>query len=463
MVVKMADYVGKDGFLDIPRMITDGSQKELFPRLLPNIAEIREKDFPLFERLKRVYLDSTATSQEPQSIKDKMYKYRSNNLRGSNHSKNSAEAREAQKQYDAARTNLVGFFSSNNYLTGFTGGTTDTSNWIATRFPFEKGDRLILTEAEHNSQILTVRNIASKYGVEVRYVACSKDDGRLDLSQLRNIMAERKSGKTLLNLVHVSNVTGVVNPVEEIREIMGDDGFIYLDMAQSAGHKRINLDKLDVDFAGISSHKMYGPEGIGAIFINNKSARHIPSLISGGSAVNLVSKHFTVDKTGVARFEPGTQDLEGAMEWKLTIDYLNRIGIDNIEAHDRELTKYFIGELEKIDGVRVYGPKSLEDRTAVVSFNIGSFTKKNYDLVARELDSRGISVRDGCFCTHILTAKIVGLPRWVHEVRTGMMKLGLSADMLKLPGAVRASFSFYNNLEDAHKAVSAIREISKNG
>ncbi|WP_455369602.1 aminotransferase class V-fold PLP-dependent enzyme, partial [[Eubacterium] cellulosolvens] len=288
----------------------------------------------------------------------------------------------------------------------------------------------------------------------------SKEEGRLDIEYLKKIVSETKSGKILLNLIHVSNLSGIINPVKEIRRILGDRGFIYLDIAQSAGHMPINLDELDVDFAGVSSHKMYGPMGIGLAFINKKSERYIGTNVSGGNAVNLISRWFTSDSGSPEKYEPGTQDFEGAIEWGFTIDYLNKIGMKNIENHDKELASYFIKELQKIDRVTIYGPTNLKDRTAVVSFNIDHFLKKNYDQVARELDNQGISVRDGCFCTHIYASQMLGLPRAVNEGRTVLMKMGASKNVVKLPGAVRASFAFYNNLEDAYKAVCAIRDIA---
>jgi len=453
------DYL-KEGFVDVPRIVEERLEFELYPGLLHDVYEIRKRDFPLFDRLGRVYLDNAATTQEPQSVRDKMNQYRTSHLRGSSHAKNSAEAREAQYMFDESRRKLESFFNARNYVIGFTGGTTDTSNWIATRFPFKKDDLLLLTGMEHNSQILTARNFAKSAGAEVAYVPVSMPEGRLSLDHLEDIVSKRKKGKILLNLVHASNVTGVINPVEKIRGILGDRGFVYLDMAQSAGHMPVDLDKMDVDFAGVSAHKMYGPTGIGAMFINKRSRRYVSDKISGGDAVNIVSKLTDVPSEIPSRFEPGTQDLDGAIEWGYAIDYLRQIGMERIEKHDKELGKYFAGELEKIDDVKIYGPRKFEDRTAVVTINIGSYLRRNYDSIARMLDDQGISVRDGCFCAHIYVAGLFGIPTIAYEARTALMKIGVSEKILKLPGAVRFSFAFYNTLEDAYKAVVAIRGMS---
>ena len=450
--------IDAEGFIDVPRILSEDSIGELFPELIPNLEDIRARDFPNFGLHGRIYLDSAATSQEPLSVLERMHEYRRTQIRGSNHSRNSAEAKEAQERFDEAREKVGDFFNAHNYIVGFTSGTTDCSNFVATRFPFGREDILILTEMEHNSQILTARNFAKKAGADVAYVPISKE-GRLDLDFLYKVVSKRKGGTILLNLVHASNVTGIVNPVEEIRNILGDRGFIYLDMAQSAGHIPINLDSLDVDFAGVSSHKMYGPMGIGAVFINKRSERYIGNDISGGSAVDMVSKWFTATSSSPERFEPGTQDLEGAIEWGFAIDYLRDLGMDKVEAHDRQLGEYFIGELQKIPGIRVYGPAEFRDRIPVVTFNINSIIRKNYDTVARDLDARGISVRDGCFCAHMGMSRLLGIPALGEEARAGLMTLGISKNLIKLPGAVRTSFAFYNNIQDAYAAVCAIREI----
>lgn len=448
----------QETFIDIPELIDLGKIQKTFPNLNPDVYKIREKEFPLFDKLKRIYLDSTATSQEPQSVKDRMHEYRATHIRGSNHSKNSKEARESHRQYEEAKINISSFFNANNFVMGSTSGSTETSNWIATHVPLEKGDTLILTEMEHNSQILTARNLAEKCGANIRYVPVDKKEGKLDLNKLYDIVKNQKKGNIVMNLVHVSNFTGIINPVQEVRNIIGERGFLYLDMAQSAGHIPIDLDALDVDFAGVSSHKMFGPMGVGAVFINNKSKRHIQNTISGGSAVKMISRLFKAPVDYPARIEPGTQDIEGMIEWSYSVDFLKKLGMLTLERHDRELAKYFSSELSKINSIRQYGPSDFSCRTGIVSFNIGNFLRKNYDTVARYLDDKGISVRDGCFCTHIYTAKMIGLPRIIHEGRTLLLNMGISDEMLKLPGTVRVSFAFYNTIEEAHQTINAIRE-----
>lgn len=465
------NHVDSDGFIDVGALIKDGREKDLFPGLLPEVHEIRKRDFPLFDQKQRIYLDTTATSQEPQSVKDRMYEYRTSIIRGSNHSRNSAEAREAQHRLEEARRTLERFFKASNYTAVFTSGTTASSNWVALRFGFRKGDLVLIPLMEHHSQMLTHRRLAEQAGAAVRFVPVTRPEGRLDLDALERLVAARRDkNRILMSLSHVSNVSGVVNPVAEVKRILGKRGILYLDIAQSSGHMPIDLDKLDVDFAGVSSHKMYGPMGMGALFVKKGSEGHLRDDISGGSAVRLVSRHAVAHAAAPARFEPGTQDIEGAIEWGFALDYLTKIGMDRIEQHDKALGRYFLTEVRKIPGITVLGPNELVDRTSVFTFVVGPqksivrlplHLTRNYDKIAVALDEHGISVRDGCFCAHTYVAHLLELQSCFNTARVVMMKAGVNEDMLKLPGGVRVAFSFYNTLGEAHRLICALKELRK--
>jgi cysteine desulfurase/selenocysteine lyase len=432
---------------------------EIFEGLLQNIGEIRVKEFPNLDKLGRVYLDNGATTQVPKSVIDRMHEYRTSHLRGSNHSENSDEAGEYQARYEEAKEKISRFFGARNYHIALTSGTTAASNLLGARFLFEPGDLLLITDMEHNSQVLTVRNYAKKSGADVRYVPVVLPEGRLDLDALQKIVSESKATRILLMLVHVSNVTGVINPIKQIRKMMGDRALIYLDMAQSAGHMPINLYELGADFAGVSAHKMYGPMGVGAFFVKKESDKYLGNIVSGGSAVKLVGKEETAYEVSPARLEPGTQNLEGAIEWGFAIDFLNKIGMDAIERHDRALGEYFLGEVLKIDGVEVYGPKNFNDRIAVITFNIGS-SGTNYEETARKLNKLGVSVRDGCFCAHLLLPQLIGVREQDHNSKIKALQGGADFDSLGVEGAVRAAFAFYNTPADARKGIAAIREAA---
>jgi cysteine desulfurase/selenocysteine lyase len=185
-------------------------------------------------------------------------------------------------------------------------------------------------------------------------------------------------------------------------------------MAQSAGHLPINLDELDVDFAGISAHKMYGPTGTGAIFINKNKERLIPNTVSGGSAVKLVAHHMTAYNDGHARFEPGTQDIEGVIEWGFVIDYLKKIGMEKIAAHDSTLGKMFFSELMCIPKINILGPQELSRRGPIVTFTTNTLGM-DHERIACELDKYGISVRDGCFMFHKSSVLLISFMNYVLE------------------------------------------------
>jgi cysteine desulfurase/selenocysteine lyase len=426
--------------------------KEQLQIIFPEQDRIRQKDFPLLDSLNRIYLDNTATSQEPLEVLRKMYHFRRYNLRGSNHSENSEEAKNYDQLVKTAREKLTNFFHASNYCTVFTKNTTDSSNIIGCRFPFDKNSVFIVTEMEHNSEIVTFVNHVQKAGGSVLYTPITAE-GRLDLEKLDDLIKECK-GQVLLNVVHIANFTGVINPIGDIKKKYGDKIFVYADLAQSGGHLPIDLDDMNVDFAGTSAHKMNGPMGMGALFIRKDRVDMLSKEIAGGGAVKRVTKEKFIYMDSPACFEPGTQDLEGAIEFGYAMDYLADIGMERIHEYDHTLTKYFHDELRKIKGVTLFGPVDFIDRSSIVSFNVNGIYSHN--PTARALNEKNISVRNGCFCAHIYVAKMVGLSDAEYQ---DIVSKDVSYE--ELPGAVRASFSFYNNLRDADHALTAIEDLSR--
>lgn len=426
--------------------------KEQLNSIFPNQDQIRQHDFPLLDKLHRIYLDNTATSQEPLSVIQRMHEFRTFTIRGSNHSENSTEAKVYDQMVRGVRQKLSDFFHADNYCTVFTKNTTESSNIIGCRFPFDQNSTLIVTEMEHNSEIVTSANMCAKAGGKVQYAPIDKQ-GRLDLEKLDELIKKAK-GSVLLNIVHIANFTGIINPIGEIKKRYGDRIFVYADLAQSGGHLVIDLDQMNVDFAGTSSHKMNGPMGLGALFIRKDRVDMLSREIAGGGAVKRVTKNQFIYMESPACFEPGTQDLEGIIEFGFTLDYLQQIGMERIHQWDFAITKYFCEELRKIKGVTCFGPDCFEDRTAIVPFNIWDIYSHNQ--AARELDKRGISVRNGCFCAHIYVARMIGLS---DEEYQEIVRKDVSHE--ELPGSVRASLSFYNNLHDVHKTLQAVEELSR--
>lgn len=414
------------------------------------IRKIREKDFPWLDGSGRVYLDNTATSQEPLSVIDRITEYRKEFPRGSNHSANSREARRIGYCFKHAKEKIANYFCATNYDLAITSGTTESSSIIATRAKFKPGDLVLLTYMEHTSGMVPQRNCANDAKAKVNYVSVLPD-GRLNLNELER--ARKGTNQVWLNLVHVSNVTGIVNPVKEIREAVGDSTIIYLDMAQSAGHVPINLDELGVDFAGFSAHKMYGPMGVGGLFINRErsSEKFLRDNILGGGAVNIVGIGYEEPAESPQKFESGTKNLEGVVELGYAIDWINEnIGVTNIHQRDDALGSNLLKDLLAVPGVKVYGPQAFDgDRTAVITFNLNNIdpSNRNYSVVAKMLSERKISARDGCFCAQPYMAELLGED---NTPRNPIKR-----------GAVRISPTFYNTMEEIKKAVEAVKEITE--
>jgi len=458
-MTELTDYLDPEGFIDIPAIQNDDLLGELFPGLLPEVEDIRKKDFPQLVEQGRAYLDNGATTQEPISVIQEFSDWRIARIRGSNHSRWSQEAIDAQTDFDASKTTLRNYLGAQNYHIAITSGTTESSNLVATRFDYQPGDLLVVSFMEHNSQIITARNFAKRAGVEVAYMP-STPEGKLDLAGLQEIIETTEHDRLFMNLVHVSNVTGATNPVKEIREMLGEEAIIYLDMAQSAAHMPIDLDDLGVDFAGLSAHKMYGPFGLGALLVKQGSEKYLNNLVLGGGAVDFVTPDLELPVGEPERFELGTKNLEGAHEWALSLDWISKIGINRIQAHEKELGKYFASELTKIDGVQILGYD--EARSAsIITFNVGGHGRMMHGRVAQKLDSDGTIVRNGCFCAHVYTAALTDteqygrerLEEYLHDYVPG------PADNV-VPGGVRLAFAPYNTMEEAYNTVQKVREIA---
>lgn len=432
--------------------------QEQLTNILPNQSTIRDKDYPLLNKYNRAYLDNTATSQRPLSVIDEFYKFSINNIRGSNHSLNATEARHYGQLINQVREDTIEFFNAQKYYLAFTKGTTDSSNSLATRLNFEDGDTYIITNMEHNSEIVSFRNLAKNQNVDVKYIPVDHN-GILQAKVLDEYMSKAK-GRVFLNIVHVSNFTGQINHIGEIKKKYGDKVIIYADLAQSAGHLPINLKEMNPDFAATSSHKMYGPMGIGLLFIKKGKENLLKREIAGGGAVEFVSANHTILSPYPSVLEAGTQDLEGIIELGMVLKYLKKIGMEKIHEYDKLLSKYFHDSLNDIPGVETFGSRDYKDRTSIVPFAInGDYS--NYDIVAKKLDEAGVSVRDGCFCAHIYVASLLGISSTIQDYRATLLNKGRRNSKDKLPGCVRASFAFYNNLEDANTALTAVEDISK--
>ena len=400
-----------------------------------DIQQIRA-DFPILSRqvYKRplIYLDNGATTQKPLCVLDAMREeylnVNANVHRGVHYLSQQATdlheaAREAVRQYiNAEKTEEI----------VFTRGTTEAINLVASSFCVAcvgEGDEIIVSAMEHHSNIVSWQLQAQKRGARLRVIPMS-DDGVLDLEAYRKLFNEHTR---IVSVAHVSNVLGVINPVEEIIKIAHENNVpIMIDGAQSAPHFAVDVRKLDCDFFAFSGHKMYGPTGIGVLYGKEKWLDRLPPYQGGGEMIDKVSFEKTTFAELPFKFEAGTPDYVATHGLATAIKYINSIGLDNIRKHEQELTDYCVSELSAIGDVRIYGHAAESD--AVVSFNVGNIHHLDIGTL---LDRLGIAVRTGHHCAQPLM------------------------DRLGIAGTVRASFGLYNTREEVDAFVAGVDRVRK--
>lgn len=400
-----------------------------------DIQQIRA-DFPILSRqvYKRplIYLDNGATTQKPLCVLDAMREeylnVNANVHRGVHYLSQQATdlheaAREAVRQYiNAEKTEEI----------VFTRGTTEAINLVASSFCdacVGEDDEIIVSTMEHHSNIVSWQLQAQKRGARLRVIPMS-DDGVLDLEAYRKLFNEHTR---IVSVAHVSNVLGVINPVEEIIKIAHENNVpIMIDGAQSAPHFAVDVRKLDCDFFAFSGHKMYGPTGIGVLYGKEKWLDRLPPYQGGGEMIDKVSFEKTTFAELPFKFEAGTPDYVATHGLATAIKYINSIGLDNIRKHEQELTDYCVSELSALGDVKIYGHAAESD--AVVSFNVGNIHHLDIGTL---LDRLGIAVRTGHHCAQPLM------------------------DRLGIAGTVRASFGLYNTREEVDAFVAGVDRVRK--
>ena len=396
-----------------------------------DVHSIRE-DFPILKRKVNghplVYLDNAATSQKPQQVIDCIVDYYSN-YNANIHRGVHTLSQEATDAYELARKTLQTHFNiSKSHEVIFTSGTTHGINMIANGFStlLNQGDEVIVSALEHHSNIVPWQMLCERTGAQLKVIPMN-EDGTLVLSEYESMLSE----KTRLVFVnHISNALGVINPIASIIEKAHQVGAaVLIDGAQSCSHIKPDLQALDVDFYVTSAHKLCGPTGIGMLYGKEKWLNKLPPYQGGGEMI----KEVTFEKTTYAdlphKFEAGTPNIAGGIAFGSAIDYLNNIGFDAIASYEKELLDYATTELLKIEGLEIYGTGP--DKTSVISFNIAGIHP--YDI-GTIVDKLGIAVRTGHHCAQPIM------------------------DFFKIPGTVRASFAFYNTVEEIDALVAAVRK-----
>lgn len=399
-----------------------------------NISKTRA-DFPILERKVNgkplVYFDNAATSQTPKQvvdcISDYYFRYNANIHRGVH-----SLSQEATDAYEQAREKIRAHFNAEKVQEIiFTSGTTQSINLVANGFTkfLKEGDELLVSALEHHSNIVPWQMLCERTGAILKVIPMT-EEGELDKIHLEKAF----SSKTKLVFVnHVSNALGTINPIEEIIEKAHAVGAaVLIDGAQAAPHMSIDVQKLNVDFYLASAHKMCGPTGVGFLYGKEEWLEKLPPYQGGGEMIDQV----TFEKTTYAglphKFEAGTPNIAGGIAFGAALDYLNAIGMAQIETHEIELLNYATEKLLEIEGMRIYG--TAPQKTAVVSFNLKNIHP--YD-VGTILDKMGIAVRTGHHCAQPIM------------------------DFYKIPGTVRASFAFYNTKEEVDRLVEGVKKAKQ--
>ncbi len=397
-----------------------------------DVNKIRE-EFPILGRdvngKPLTYLDNTATSQTPLQVVDEITRLyentKANVHRGVHHL--SQEATELQEATRRRIREYINARETEEII--FTRGTTEAINLAAASYGsrFRDGDEIILTVMEHHSNIVPWQLLQRHADVRIRVVDIN-ERGELDMEQYRSLFNERT---VMAAFCHVSNVLGTVNPVREmIAEAHAHGVPCLVDGAQASPHLRIDVQDLDCDFYAFSSHKMYGPTGIGVLYGRRSLLEEMPPYQGGGEMI----RHVSFEKTTYAdlpfKFEAGTPDYIDIAAFAKAIDFIERVGMDEIAAHEHDLLEYATSRLLEVPGLRIYG--TAPGKSAVISFNVGEI--HNYDI-GLLLDRLGVAVRTGHHCAQPL-----------------MERLGI-------PGTVRASFAVYNTREEADRLIEALRRV----
>ncbi len=402
-----------------------------------NIEQIRAQ-FPIlgrtiYKKYPLVYLDNGATTQKPRQVVEAMteeyYNVNANVHRGVHFLSQQATdlhegARETVRRFINAR-------STSEVL--FTRGTTESINLVASCFGqafMKEGDEVIVSEMEHHSNIVSWQLLQARIGIKLRVIPIT-DDGRLCLDTYKTMFNERTR---IVSVTHVSNVLGTVNPIAEVIRIAHEHGVpVLVDAAQSTPHMAVDVQALDCDFLAFSGHKVYGPTGIGVLYGKEQWLDRMPPYMGGGEMIRSVSFEKTTFNELPYKFEAGTPDYIATTGLARALDFVTELGMNNIEAHERELTHYAMEHLMTIEGMHIFGP-SLEHHDAVLSFQVGNIHHLDMGTL---LDRLGIAVRTGHHCAEPL-----------------MRHLGVE-------GTCRASFALYNTKAEVDALVAGIRRVQQ--
>ena len=399
-----------------------------------NIQKVRD-DFPILSRTvydrPLVYLDNAATTQKPlcvlDAMRDEYLNVNANVHRGVHYL-----SQQATDLHEAARETVRRFINApKTEEIIFTRGTTESINLVVSSFCEEfmgEGDEVIVSVMEHHSNIVPWQLQAAKRGIALKVIPID-DSGNLLMDEYEKLFSDRTK---IVSVAHVSNTLGTVNPVKDIVRIAHEHGVpVMVDGAQSTPHFKVDVQDLDCDFFAFSGHKIYGPTGVGVLYGKEEWLDCLPPYQGGGEMIESVSFERTVFERLPFKFEAGTPDYVATHGLATALNYVSALGMDNIAAHERELTAYCMEQMQTIPGIRLFGTTPGKD--AVVSFLVGDIHHLDMGTL---LDRLGIAVRTGHHCAQPVM------------------------DRLGVQGVVRASFALYNTKEEIDALVSGVKRVA---
>ena len=399
-----------------------------------DINKVRE-DFPILSRTvygkPLVYFDNGATTQKPLCVLDAM-REEYLNVNANVHRGVHWMSQQATDLHEAARETVRKFINARSTTEiVFTRGTTESLNLVASSFTegcMQTGDEVIVSTMEHHSNIVPWQLQEQRKGIVLKVIPMT-DEGVLDLQAYEKLFTERTK---LVSVTQVSNVLGTINPVKKMIRIAHEHGVpVMIDGAQSVPHFAVDVQDLDCDFLAFSGHKVYGPTGVGVLYGKEEWLDKMPPYQGGGEMIEHVSFEKTTFERPPLKFEAGTPDYVATHGLAKALDYVSALGMDNIFAHEQDLTHYALQQLREVEGMHIYGHAG-DSGDAVISFNIGNIHHMDLGTL---LDQLGIAVRTGHHCAQPLM------------------------DRLGVLGTVRASFGLYNTREEVDALVSGIKRV----
>ncbi len=398
--------------------------------------ETIRQDFPILSRevygKPLVYLDNAATTQKPrcvvEAITDEYYSTNANVHRGVHYL-----SQKATDLHEAARERVRSFINARSTAEIlFTRGTTESLNLVAASFGeafLHEGDEVLISVMEHHSNIVPWQMLRERKRINIKVIPIT-DEGEINLEKYERLFTNRTR---LVCITHVSNVLGTVNPVKRMAEIAHSYGaYCLVDGAQSTPHFKVDVQDLGCDFLTFSGHKIYGPTGIGVLYGREELLEEMPPYQGGGEMISRVTFEKTTYERLPYKFEAGTPDYVGSHALAVAIDYVEKLGMNNIAAHERALTRYAMERMAEIEGMRFYGTASEKD--AVVAFNVGDIHPLDLGTL---LDRLGIAIRTGHHCAQPLMARY------------------------GVEGMARASFALYTTREEIDALVAGIERVRK--